>query len=210
MPLVLQEERKDKFSVAVWQINENLSFFLDKLILCEAEKKEIKLFNDKRLLEWYASRYLLFRLENKQKRTYCLKDKFGKPYLNNSNKKISISHSGEYIAVAISANNIGVDIQVVSEKVGKIKFKFLSEKELLVCHENILEMNRYWTSKEAMYKAYGKKGLNFIENIWVKPFEQNREYLICKSFVQTKNNKIYYNLFSKDIDKTILTIAIEN
>lgn len=210
MPIILQEEIKDKFSFAVWQIDENLSFFLNSINLSEAEKIEINNFNEKRLLEWYASRYLLFKLEKKQERSFCLKDKFGKPFFKNLSQKLSISHSGEYVAAVISTYNIGIDIQKISEKVEKIKYKFLSKIELKLCGKNIKDLNRYWTAKEAMYKTYGIKGLDFIENIRVNPFVMKNEYLTSNSCIIKSNNRLNYSLYSKDIKETVLTIAIEN
>ena len=39
----------------------------------------------------------------------------GKPYLVNSNLHVSISHSGEYLAIALSPTPVGVDIQKKEE-----------------------------------------------------------------------------------------------
>lgn len=35
----------------------------------------------------------------------------GKPYIANSNLHVSLSHSGEYLAIALSSNDVGIDIQ---------------------------------------------------------------------------------------------------
>lgn len=39
----------------------------------------------------------------------------GKPYLVNSNLHVSLSHSGEYLAIALSPTPVGVDIQKKEE-----------------------------------------------------------------------------------------------
>ncbi|MBQ8178756.1 MAG: hypothetical protein IJ033_06175 [Clostridia bacterium] len=43
---------------------------------------------------------------------YALKkDADGKPYIEGNSIKVSISHSGEYLAIALSNNDVGIDIQ---------------------------------------------------------------------------------------------------
>jgi len=208
MPLILRD-KKDKFSLAVWQITEDLSFFLERMELYPSEKKEIENFKDKRMMEWIASRYLLSLLENNRQRSNCLKDKYGKPYLDNSPENISISHSGNLVAACISDFKTGIDIQIVSDKINRIKYKFLSEEELKICADDFISLNRYWTAKEALYKAYGKKGLNFIENIMINPFVKHKSHLVSKGTVSKDKEKIEYDIYSITIKDSILTIAIE-
>ncbi len=208
MPLIFQD-KKDKFSFAIWQITENLSFFLDKIDLFKSEQKEIEKLKNKRLMEWLASRYLVSLIEAKNQRSACLKDKYGKPYLHDSKKKISISHSGVYMAASISDFSTGIDIQMVSDKINKIKTKFLSKAELEICSNDIIKLNRYWTAKEALYKAYGKKGLNFIDDISVEPFVEQKNYLKSTGAVFKNKNTFDYNICSRNIQEAILTIAIE-
>ncbi len=209
MPLILHD-KKDKFSFAVWQITEDLSFFTERIKLCKKEQNEVNHFNEKRLLEWIVSRFLLSLLENRKHRSCCLKDKNGKPYLQNSNKTISLSHSRDFVAACISNCNIGIDIQIASDKIKRIKYKFLSEFELDICKEDDICLNRFWTAKEALYKAYGHKGLNFMNNIFLSPFVKEGKELKSLGRILKNNLEFNYELFSMDIEKSILTIAIEN
>ncbi len=56
-------------------------------------------------------------------------DSKGKPYLNKQ-KGISISHSNEIVAIGISNEiDFGIDIQYKTDKIFKIKNKFLSKNE---------------------------------------------------------------------------------
>lgn len=83
----------------------------------------------------------------------------GKPYLPDyPDVHFNISHSGEYVACAVSDKPIGVDIQ----KIGK----YNSDVANRVCNENELkqikngsdkasEFTRLWTQKEAVLKMYG-------------------------------------------------------
>ncbi len=58
-------------------------------------------------------------------------DDHGKPYLVNFDYEISLSHSYDYAAVMISKDKkVGVDIELMKEKIDLIKHKFLSVEEL--------------------------------------------------------------------------------
>lgn len=207
MPLIV-EKQKDKFSFIVWKIDEDLSFFLDRFEICDIERSEISKYPDYRLLEWWSSRYLLFLLENEEKRSCVLKDSFGKPYLQKSDKKISLSHSGKNIAAVISDKNIGIDIQNISPKVDLIKKKFLSKKELEF-NSSLEKLNLMWTVKEAVYKAYGKKKLSFKKHIRIDDFSKNGDMITCNVFVDINKTKIKYKVESYSMEKAILSIAFE-
>ncbi len=208
MPLIL-EKKEDKYSFIVWEIDEDLSFFLDKFDICDFEKQEISNFPEYRLLEWWSTRYLLFLLEKREKRLCVLKDEFGKPYLQNSNMNISLSHSGKNIAAVISNQNIGIDIQNISPKVNLIKNKFLSEKELHFGMELTI-LNLMWTLKEAVYKAYGRKKISLKDNIIIKDLKKYHHIIKSNVFIEKNNAKIKYKVVSYNVKNAILSIAVEN
>ncbi len=93
----------------------------------------------------------------------------GKPFLNSENCHISLSHSHDMLAVIVNSEEAtGVDIELIRDKVLKIKHKFLSEKELKFAGENVEKLIVYWACKEALYKLYGMKEVDFIENLHVE------------------------------------------
>jgi phosphopantetheinyl transferase len=208
MPLILKE-KKDKFSYSVWKTDEDLSFFLNKLSFFPSEKDEMSKFKSQRLLEWISARYLLSLLEKNVSRSCVLKDKYGKPYLENSNSYISISHSGKYITAIISEFEIGIDIQVITNKISKIKNKFLSKSELLYCNNNIDCLTLMWTAKEAVYKAYGKKKLDFIENIKINNFMHDKKIFRYSGILSKQEINRTYELNSMFVEDAILTIAVK-
>lgn len=86
-----------------------------------------------------------------------------KPYLDDVNIHFNISHSGEYVIVAISENEVGCDIEEVKKIDLKIanKFFYNSEYENIINSSNPLDMfYRYWTLKESFMKSIGL-GLSF-------------------------------------------------
>lgn len=93
----------------------------------------------------------------------------GAPYLVNSKKEfISISHSYIYIGMAAAPFNIGLDIELVSNKAAKLSSKFMNTHEMISFDTSSPEeMTRIWTIKEVIYKVAGCPGLDFKEDIHV-------------------------------------------
>jgi phosphopantetheinyl transferase len=128
-------------------------------------------------------------------------DIHGKPYLENSSEFISISHSHNLLALAISSNNVAIDIEIISDKAEKVKHKFLSEKELtetINCHSIVYTI--YWSAKEVLYKLNGKKGFSLKNDFTVLPFifDQNGGELKGLVKVSELKNEIRMLYFIKD------------
>ena len=100
------------------------------------------------------------------------KDEFGKPYLLEEKDHMSISHSQEKIAIMISDKPCGVDLQYLDEKVYRVRHKFLSDEEMKNIDKGyaLLMLTLCWSVKEAVYKYYGRKGLNYINDMQIRPF----------------------------------------
>lgn len=167
MPL-LDYQRSEETHVAVWQIIEDISYFKQKIHLSEEEHREIEHLKERKRLEWFASRYLLHLISTRSIRIPTVKDIFGKPFLHKHDYHISISHSGAYIAIIASPKVVGIDIQCFVPKITRIARKFLSEQEKSYCSNpsnEIENLHKIWCAKEAMYKAFGKKRLEFKDHI---------------------------------------------
>lgn len=163
--------------LGLWKIEEDADFYLSNLQLSEEEKKIVEqLKSPKRYLHWLASRVLIRSLLNTKEFIEMDFDEHGKPILKNFDYHISISHSSDYAGVIISKDHlVGLDIEEIDNKIDKIAYKFLSEKELstLNGHDRIQTLHVYWGAKEAIYKTYGKGGISFKDNILIQPFQVN-------------------------------------
>ncbi len=117
-------------------------------------------------LEYLASRYLIYQITGKLD-SHLFKDESGKLHLDDSNQHLSISHSDAYIGLALSEKVIGFDLQKSASKINRIAKRFLSDKEndTLKAWNSEKNMIQAWTIKEAVYKAYGKKGILFSSQI---------------------------------------------
>ncbi|MEO1626678.1 MAG: 4'-phosphopantetheinyl transferase superfamily protein, partial [Bacteroidota bacterium] len=159
--------------LGLWKIEEPEAYFLERMQLTEVEQQQLGPIQGHRRLEWLAGRWLLHIMSGRDIRGACLKDEYGKPYLENSAFDISISHSRELAAVMAAARPVGIDIQKIVSKIERIAHKFMRTEEMdsLELPSRIVHLHVYWGAKEALYKAYGRKKLEFKEHILIQPFE---------------------------------------
>jgi len=178
MPLYFRKYLVPEGEVGIWEIDEEESFFQKRLLLTREERKSIKkIKGEGRRLQWLSSRYLLHYLSGRKVRGSLYKDEFGKPHLTDSPYQISLSHSHEMAAVMAGPIHLGIDIQVFVPKIGRLAYKYMREVESESLEEatRLEHLHVYWSAKEAIYKAYGRRELDFRKNILVEPFKYNEE-----------------------------------
>lgn len=179
MPVIYNKDIDGQTILGVWKIEEREEELLSGLQLKQHELDFIaSLNNGKRLLHWLSTRLLLRRMLNTSDYIDCRLDEHGKPYLVDSAYHISLSHSYDYAAVMIGKEqSVGVDIELIKTKIHRIQQKFLSPPELaqLQVKDNTEGLYVCWCVKEAVYKWYGKKGLEFKKHIHIQPFELKNE-----------------------------------
>jgi 4'-phosphopantetheinyl transferase len=175
MPVVFNKNIEEQTILSVWKIEETEESLLNGLQLKSHELEFISSLNSgKRLLHWLSTRLLLRRMLNTADYIDCRMDEHGKPYLVNADYEISLSHSFDYAAVMISKDKkVGVDIELIKDKIKKIQRKFLTELELsqLKDEDTTLALYICWCAKEAIYKWHGRKGLEFRKHIHIYPFQ---------------------------------------
>ena len=86
-----------------------------------------------------------------------LKDEMGKPYLHGNPLYFNVSHSGEYLAIAISKHLVGIDIQEPKFiKDGMFRKVVQQEEDCLIGENRQKDFLRLWALKESFVKAEGK------------------------------------------------------
>ena len=193
--------------LGIWKLNETATDLISQFQFSDSEQKEFsKIKNEKRKLEYLATRLLLQKLLNKKAKIEYLIS--GKPLLKNSSLNLSISHSADFVAVIISEKKIGIDIESTNRNIGKIADKFLSKKELLQIEKsgNIqLSTTLYWSAKEAIFKCTDEDGIQFNEQICIPLFEIKKE----GKFTGTLNKKTEYKLWYKFYENNIIVYCVE-
>jgi len=76
----------------------------------------------------------------------------------------------------------------------RVKEKFLSESELLSVDKNqeIRSLCTFWCAKEALYKLYGFRKLDFREQILVDPFVVKEKGNLTASILVKEKSTIYH------------------
>lgn len=186
--------------IAIWHIAEEKNFFLKKVPL----QREIT--HPHKQLQHLAGRYLLQHLYPDFPYHLIEIADTRKPYLPNEEYHFSISHCGDYAVVIVSKQyRVGIDIELLTPKVERIKHKFLNEKEFEVVNRQWSMVNGelqlltlFWCCKEAVFKWYGTGGVDFKDDIHLKPFDLKAdEGIISCEFVkdETVQLDIQYKFF---------------
>ncbi|MEJ7826711.1 MAG: 4'-phosphopantetheinyl transferase superfamily protein [Segetibacter sp.] len=171
MPLFYQQNINGATKLAIWKIEETEAFFLSKVPL----KREI--IHPQKRLQHLAGRYLLpFLFPDFPHEEIEIADT-RKPFLPEEQYHFSISHCGNYAAVLVSSNKrVGVDVELITPRVERIKHKFLHADEVRFVNSrstsqqlNLLTL--LWSAKEAMYKWYGLGEVDFSEMMRTFPFQ---------------------------------------
>lgn len=161
----------------------------------------------KRSIELEGKQFLLDVLLGNTSQIYY--DEKGKPHLVDNSNHISISHSHDKLAIMVNEKEpTGIDIELIREKVLKIKHKFLSESELLNANNDIEKLVMYWAAKETLYKIYGLKGVDFIEHLFINPFTKSNLGTIIGE-VGLPNFKEQFALNYQIIDNYVLVYALK-
>ena len=116
----------------------------------------------------------------KNPKIIILKDNNGKPYIKDSNICISISHSGKLTAIAISDQNIGIDMELIRPYDHKLLNHLNINSKL-----NDTNFFKEWTKREAFIKKYNLKLKDInqisINNEKFKCLKLKKYYIsICK------------------------------
>lgn len=179
MPLIFEKFFDDDSHIlGVWKIEEDVDELLGQLMMKPSELEMLESFkNDTRKIQWLSVRVLIrILLGNPAYPFEILYDEYNKPNLVESKYNVSISHSKNKAAVLLSQRDkLGIDIEHIHPKIERVINKFLSPAEIEAAPKGF-EIEYYhvcWCTKEALYKLNGRHGINFIDDIKIKPFSYN-------------------------------------
>ena len=118
-------------------------------------------------------------------------NEFGKPYIKDSNLYFSLSHSNGVIALAVSKEEIGLDIELIKDVKDNLAHKVMNEVEYniykgLSKNDKISYFYEVWTSKEAYVKKLGSaltlnpSNINIDSDVILKNINiSNSQYMIA-------------------------------
>ena len=191
MPVFFQQQINDSTRLGIWKIEETEEFFRSNVPL----HRDVT--HPHKRLQHLAGRFLLQYLFPDFPYELIKIADTRKPFLPDEQYHFSISHCGDYAAAIVSKDKrVGIDIEIPTEKISKIMYKFLSAKEHEQFHliqpdkDRIPFSTLLWSAKESVFKWYGNGGVDFRREIQLKK--------------QHEENETIYSFFSKDNSELII------
>lgn len=136
------------------------------------------------------------------------KDEHGKSHPMNGQGFVSLSHTRGYAAAIYHRElPVGIDIEIIREKILKIGSKFLAEEELAFLNQQPAELTKAWSAKESIFKCHGKKGISLRDHILLEPF--NSDATLIKGKIHGTNfEDHHYQVQVEQTESLILTYTI--
>jgi 4'-phosphopantetheinyl transferase len=153
-------------------------------------KDQLIAFASYLLKHYYLAQYLNLHPSN----INIKYSKNGKPFLEENiyNIDFNITHSGEYIIIAIAHNSlVGVDIELINPNIEVTELSpiICSEYERNLINDDPNNFFIIWTKKEALIKAHG---IGFDDSQFYKTTTLNLETIQI-----TSNSMIYNQCFNQ-------------
>ncbi len=189
MPIIKEWQPYPQVRALIWKITESEDFFIESTGYKPSIKSDIK------RIEHIVGRHLLLQLSPNTDIHTIYKNENGKPFLPDG-PYFSISHSWPYVAAAISnESSVGIDVQVFTNNVLKVKDKFLSSEEQDILGGDAQKICIAWSAKESVFKWLGGRDV---------PFKSSLPLIL----INDKNINI--NLLHKNVDKNIIVEYLIN
>lgn len=160
--------------VGIWKMEETTEemwSFLQHTAWYQLEFSRLKA--EQRQKEWLATRLLLKEMLGHEAIIHHHPN--GAPYLSETEQKqISISHTKDFVAIMLTeaTQTAGIDIEYRSERVRKVRSRFLNAKEELFidpAHETE-HLLICWCAKETLYKIINRQEVDFCRHLHIQPF----------------------------------------
>ena len=218
MPVFYQHIIDGDSRLGIWKIEETEQFFLSNVPV------NTEVSHPHKRLQHLAGRFLLrFLFPGFPYELIRIADT-RKPFLANEEYHFSISHCGDYAAAIVSkSKRVGIDIEIPSPKIERIKNKFLNENELNewkgingswqnpLTKESISDdlqkekfytqpialqnLTMLWSAKEAVFKWYGDGGVDFSEHILLGKSDRANGTVECYFSKNKTGLLIHYQFF---------------
>jgi 4'-phosphopantetheinyl transferase len=191
VPIYKKYQASSNTNLLVWHITEDEAFLSEGIALTDlCVNRLTSMKSDIHRRGFLSVRHLLAAAGYTP--NALLYDAFGKPHLSDGTF-ISISHSHEFSAIALSDRPIGVDIEKEGSKIHRIAPKFLHSNEFTDNASDRIRTSQ-WCIKESAYKVFGKKGLSFLKDIRTTEMDSDNPKAIVQhnGTTTTLKNWLFY------------------
>lgn len=196
--MIYHDKQAEGWRICVWHVTETLDELYallpdDETVRGEAER----LFRShSRIVEWVAVRVLLCHMLGRQVPIHYHEN--GAPFLPDYEAlDISISHTRGYVAVALAEEGlqIGIDIEQRTDKVTRVRERFIRNDEQA---DGTVPLLLHWSAKETAYKILHREHVDFRHHLRVLPFNAGNEgrfTLVESRTDEEQRMTIHYRVF---------------
>lgn len=212
MAVILHEHLHEPGEWGLWHITEPETWLLENVDLFPAEVQRLQAIKGEgRRREFLAARMLLHYMSGRDERGELYKDDAGKPHLRDSHFHVSISHTVNYAAAIAHPNPCGIDVQRIVPRIKRMAHKFVgaAEQEQLIAEHELLQLHLIWSAKEAMYKAFGRRELDFRKNLFVDFAEYSPLKQVATAFLRKGNIEMVFDLDFRQYEEFVLVSCVE-
>lgn len=170
MPLFYQQDINETTRLGIWKIAETETSFLQVVPV------QRHITHPHKRLQHLAGRYLLKWLYPDFPQEEIEIADTRKPFLPDEQYHFSISHCGDYAAAIVSrTHKVGIDIEMLTMRVERIKNRFLSVSELAFVHglalkDQVAILTLLWSAKECLFKWWARGDVDFIDVLQTRDF----------------------------------------
>jgi len=208
MPLYKTLTPNSQTTVKIWKITESFDELMKPIQLREVCMVRVQGMKSELHRRGFLSvRHLLAEFGYTDFDLYY--DENGKPHLKDG-KHISITHSFEFSAVAVSEGIIGIDIEKQREKIAVIAHKFVEYEFEYLKEEDpeyVRKLTVIWCAKESLYKLFATPGLSFLQHCLVLPFTFQEDETV--SWIDFEGQKQRFNVHYIEFEGFTCAYAIE-
>lgn len=192
--MLIREENTDEGGLlGIWRMDESHEELLQLLpehMRCDAAEHIKVIRSERRVTEWLSTRILLFMLLDEEKTILNRAD--GKPYLEDETYHISISHTKDYAAVFLhEIHPVGIDIEILSERVKNVAEKFISNEEYIDPSQKIVHQLLHWSAKESLFKLMEENEIHFKHHLHIHPFTPLSRGILTATETKTARNRTF-------------------
>jgi 4'-phosphopantetheinyl transferase len=207
MPIHFQKKYSENLFLVVWEIQESLEKLLEISILTELEKESLaEIEAPHKKIQFLVKHLVLHVLSNQAKieNANLHKDENGKPFFSHASAHVSLSHTSDFLGIALhKLAPIGLDLERPREQLMRIIPRICRPEEVALVNGNLHTATILWSIKEALYKLYGKRGVDFRTNLLVSKKE---EKYIAQIKMPDQNSE--HEIFIEKIRDTYLILAV--
>lgn len=136
------------------------------------------------------------------------KDEHGKSHSMNGHGFVSLTHTQGFAGAIFHRDQpVGIDLDLIREKILRIGFRFLDPAELDFLDNDPVHYTMAWSAKESIFKCQGRKGISLRDNILLDPFDVSTSRI--KGRIRgTEFADHHYTVEVRKLENVILTYTI--